>query len=171
MNREWTPAEDEILRAFWKTNRPTEELMPKLPFRTKAAMHRRARNIGCADRVPGPKPEIEKAVMAMIRKEGPICAAEMAKKLLCATQQVDQYLRRMKKAKRIHVSGYVERSENYLSRLWSAGRGEDAKKPLKRERPAWVDIAPATPTFKSDPLMAALYRSAKRVSSPAGRAA
>lgn len=171
MKRLWTPAEDEILRSFWKTNLPAVDIAHRLPGRTDAAIRRRAHWIGCATRGPGPKPVIEKSVMAMIRKDGPICAAEMARRLLCATQQVDQYLRRLRKANRIHISGHVERHENHVSRLWSAGKGTDAKRPIKSERPAWVEIAPAKPTFASDPLMAALYHSARRVSSPAGRAA
>lgn len=166
MIRYWTPEDDAKLIAFWKTNAPVVDFMSQFPGRTEAAIRQHAGRIGCDQRGPGPKPVIEKAVISLIRKEGPICSAEIARKLLCVSQQVDRYLRRLKKANRIHISGHVERHENKLSRLWSIGKGIDAKRPAKSERPAWAEIAPVTPTFRADPLMGALYRSAKRVYAP-----
>lgn len=166
MNPLWTKEEDELLKAMWKTNLPIVDFLHRLPGRTEAATRHHAHRLGCSTRGPGPKPVIEKAVANMIRKNGPICSAEMAKKLLCKSQQVDQYVRRLRKQKKIYVGGYVERHENKLSRLWVYGKGIDATKPTKDERPSWGSIAPATPTFTSDPLMAALYRSARRVYAP-----
>jgi hypothetical protein len=172
MNPCWSTEADEKLIAFWKdTKLPVVDFMSHFPGRTEAAIRQHARRLGCATRGPGPKPVIEKAVLQMIRKNGPICSAEMARKLLCASQQVDQYVRRLRKQKKIYVGGYVERHENKLSRLWVYGKGPDAAKPSKDERPSWKSIAPATPTFKADPLMSALYRSARRVSSPARESA
>lgn len=157
MKRPWSPEDNEKLVDFWKTKAAIVDFMSHFPGRTEAAIRVHARRIGCAIRGPGPKPVIEKAVLSMIRKNGPICSAEMARKLLCKPQQVDQYVRRLNKARRIHVSGYVERYEHKLSRLWVIGPGINAQKPNRSERLPWIAIAPQNPRFTFDPLMAALY--------------
>lgn len=155
MKNTWTPEEDQIVRKIWASNEPVQFQMHLLPGRTYFAMRHRASVIKCRKRQPGPYPQMERNVMKLIRDHGPICAAQMAQMLLCSPQQVDQYVRRLHRAKRIHVGDYVEVHENHLSRCFVAGRGEDLPKPPKASRPKF--IAPARAEFKADPLMAALF--------------
>lgn len=160
MKHYWTPEEDALLRKYWKTSKPIIDFVGKFNDRTMPSIRHRAHVIGCAKRGPGPRPEIEKTVMRMIRKHGPICTADMAQQLLCKPQQVDQYVRRLKTARKIHVAGHVERSENHLSRMWAAGNFPDVKKLPREQRAPWIEIAPSKPKFYADPLMAALYGAA-----------
>lgn len=157
MKNYWTKREDEILRNFWKGSRPLDEATTVLPGRSLYAIKHHAQKLNCANRKPGQRPQIETNVAAMIKKHGPISSAEMARMLLCRPQQVDQYVRRLHRANKIHVGNYVELTENYLTRLWVHGKGIDAKKPLKSEREPWHAVEPPKPTFRADPLMAALY--------------
>lgn len=153
----WTPEEDEIVRRFWKGNARVEDALKLLPGRTPFAITHRAHCLGCPARKPGPKPQMEKNVIQLIKTRGPISAAEMARMLLCKPQQVDLYVRRLKKAKKIHVADWLVRTEQNMARMWSFGNRPDVPRPTNVSPTKIVPLRPPAPHFTADPLMAALF--------------
>jgi hypothetical protein len=162
MIKRWTEREDDILRAFWKTNEPFSDAMRLLPGRTEAAIRMRGQWIGAGHRKPGPKPQVEKCVIKLLKNHAPLSSFEMGEMLLCDRRLVDQYLRKLRAKKRIYIASYIETRNGKLSRRFAMGSEPDMPYPPKSQRAGIpTAIVASKPVKKNaiqiDPITAALF--------------
>jgi hypothetical protein len=127
-----------------------------------SAIKHHAQKIGVANRKPGQVAFIEKGIIALMKKNGPLCSIEMAAMLLCDNRQVDSYIRKMRAKRKVHVAGYIETRGGHLSKRWAIGNLPDAQYPSKEERDCIPVAAVAARPVRSsiiarDPLTAALF--------------
>lgn len=162
MLKKWTEREESILRSFWKTGEPCTGALSLLPGRTEAAIRMQARRLGVAMRKPGPKPQLEKAVLDHLKKQGPLSTYELGAMLLCDRRQADYYIRLLRAKKKVYSPSFIETRGGKLSRRWAIGNLPDAPYPPKGQRegiPVAIvaNRAVEKKALQIDSLMAAFY--------------
>lgn len=128
---EWTTVEIRVLEEIWASNEPLKTNMHRLPRHTVAAAHMKGQGLGFPAR-HNVKSEYSAAysVLKMALESTPDHGKSLAGRTGVSYRRVQDFLREMHAAARIHITGWRKTARNGPPfPIYAWGEGDDVRKP------------------------------------------